>query len=68
MQSARGVRSTTEGEIFKGTDGACADPDTRIFPATGAQNGSAAFQFNSINFYVYSAAFFDSFLGSKKES
>ena len=32
----QGVRSTTEGEIFKGTDGACADPDTRIFPATGA--------------------------------
>ena len=32
-----GVRSTTEGEIFKGTDGACADPDTRIFPATGQQ-------------------------------
>ena len=31
----QGVRSTTEGEIFKGTDGACADPDTRIFPATG---------------------------------
>ena len=39
-RSARGVRSTTEGEIFKGTDGACADPDTRIFPATGA--GGAA--------------------------
>ena len=35
-RSAQGVRSTTEGEIFKGTDGACADPDTRIFPATGA--------------------------------
>ena len=34
MKSAQGVRSTTEGEIFKGTDGACADPDTRIFPAT----------------------------------
>ena len=34
-RSAQGVRSTTEGEIFKGTDGACADPDTRIFPATG---------------------------------
>ena len=39
-RSAQGVRSTTEGEIFKGTDGACADPDTRIFPATGA--GGAA--------------------------
>ena len=38
-----GWRSQTEGEIFKGTDGACADPDTRIFPATGG--GSAAFQF-----------------------
>ena len=35
-RSAQGVRSTTEGETFKGTDGACADPDTRIFPATGA--------------------------------
>ena len=34
-RSAQGVRSTTEGEIFKGTDGACADPGTRIFPATG---------------------------------
>ncbi len=31
-----GWRSQTIGEIFKGTDGACADPDTRIFPATGA--------------------------------
>ena len=30
-----GWRSQTIGEIFKGTDGACADPDTRIFPATG---------------------------------
>ena len=29
-----GWRSQTIGEIFKGTDGACADPDTRIFPAT----------------------------------
>ena len=35
-----GWRSQTEGETFKGTDGACADPDTRIFPATGA--GGAA--------------------------
>ena len=32
-----GWRSQTIGEIFKGTDGACADPDTRIFPATGRQ-------------------------------
>ena len=31
-----GWRSQTEGETFKGTDGACADSDTRIFPATGA--------------------------------
>ena len=31
-----GWRSQTIGEIFKGTDGACADPGTRIFPATGA--------------------------------
>ena len=52
MQSAQGVRSTTEGEIFKGTDGACANPDTRIFPATGAQNGIPAFQFYSNNFHV----------------
>ena len=41
----QGVRSTTEGEIFKGTDGACADPGTQNFPCRGAQNGSAAFQF-----------------------
>ena len=32
----KGVRSTTEGEIFKGTDGACADPDTQNFPCHGA--------------------------------
>ncbi len=31
-----GWRSQAIGEIFKGTDGACADPDTRIFPATGS--------------------------------
>ena len=30
-----GWRSQTIGERFKGTDGACADPGTRIFPATG---------------------------------
>ena len=55
MQSARGVHSTTKGEIFKGTDGACADPDTRIFPATGAMRqvgGSAACQFYQLAFYV----------------
>ena len=49
MKSAQGVRSTTEGEIFKGTDGACADPDTQNFPCHGAggQSGSLAFQFLS---------------------
>ena len=31
----QGVRSTTEGEIFKGTDGACADPGTQNFPCHG---------------------------------
>ena len=50
-RSARGVRSTTEGEIFKGTDGACADPDTRIFPATGA-GGQGHSQFYQLDFYV----------------
>ena len=34
-RSAQGVRSTTEGEIFKGTDGACADPGTQNFPCHG---------------------------------
>ena len=69
-RSARGVRSTTEGEIFKGTDGACADPGTQNFPCHGggAAGGQGHSQFYSIGFYVYSAAFFDSFLGSKKES
>ena len=52
MKSARGVRSTTEGEIFKGTDGACADPGTQNFPCHGAQNGSAASQFNPTGFHV----------------
>ena len=33
----QGVRSTTEGEIFKGTDGACADPGTQNFPCRGAR-------------------------------
>ena len=47
-----GWRSQTIGEIFKGTDGACADPDTRIFPATGGRGGSAAFQFYQLDFYV----------------
>ena len=31
-----GWRSQTEGEIFKGTDGACADPGTQNFPCHGA--------------------------------
>ena len=44
-------RSQTIGEIFKGTDGACADPGPRIFPATGAFTNSA-FRFYSIDFYV----------------
>ena len=47
----QGVRSTTEGEIFKGTDGACADPDTRIFPATGAGDQGHS-QFYQLDFYV----------------
>ena len=32
------------------------------------RGGQGHSQFYSIGFYVYSAAFFDSFLGSKKES
>ena len=52
MKSAQGVRSTTEGEIFKGTDGACADPGTQNFPCHGAQNGSAAFQSYQLDFHV----------------
>ena len=56
-----GWRSQTIGEIFKGTDGACADPDTRIFPATGGRGGSAAFQFYQLDFYV-TRRFFVSFL------
>ena len=35
LLSPLGWRSQTIGEIFKGTDGACADPGPRIFPATG---------------------------------
>ena len=64
MQSAQGWQSQTEGEKFKRTDGACADPDTRIFPATGAMRqvgGSAAFQFYSIDFHVTNR-FFVTFL------
>ena len=66
-RSAQGVRSTTEGEIFKGTDGACADPDTRIFPATGAYSPAPPSSFIPAAFTSH-AAFFDSFLVSKKES
>ena len=49
-----GWRSQTEGEIFKGTDGACADPGTQNFPCHGggAAGGQGHSQFNSINFYV----------------
>ena len=47
-----GWRSQTEGEIFKGTDGACADPGTQNFPCHGAQNGSAAFQSYQLDFHV----------------
>ena len=64
MQSARGVRSTIEGEIFKGTDGACADPNPRIFPATGLRSNTA-FQSNPISFHV-THRFFGTFLDSKK--
>ena len=49
-RSAQGVRSTTEGEIFKGTDGACADPGTQNFPCHGVH--PPAFQFYSSSFYV----------------
>ena len=48
----KGVRSTTEGEIFKGTDGACADPDTQNFPCHGGSPPSPAFQFYSSSFHV----------------
>ena len=50
-RSAQGWRSQTIGEIFKGTDGACADPDTRIFPATGAGDQGHS-QFYQLDFYV----------------
>ena len=62
-----GWRSQTEGETFKGTDGACADPDTRIFPATGAYSATPPSSFIPAAFTSH-AAFFVSFLGSKKES
>ena len=60
----QGVRSQTEGEKFKRTDGACADPDPRIFPAPGAMRqvgDSAACQFYQHAFYV-AHRFFVTFL------
>ena len=42
-----GWRSQTEGEIFKGTDGACADPGTQNFPCHGGPFTNPAFQFKS---------------------
>ena len=41
-----GWRSQTEGEIFKGTDGACADPGTQNFPCHGG--GAAGGQGHSL--------------------
>ena len=64
-RSARGVRSTTEGEIFKGTDGACADPDTRIFPATGHKTTVLPPILIQLTFTSHTA-FFGTFLDSKK--
>ena len=62
-----GWRSQTEGEIFKGTDGACADPGTQNFPCHGggAAGGQGHSQFNSINFYVTNR-FFVSFLTQER--
>ena len=45
----QGWRSQTGGEIFKGTDGACADPGTQNFPCHGG--GSAAFQLYQPDFH-----------------
>ena len=42
-RSAQGVRSTAEGEIFKGTDGACADPGTQNFPCHGVARATSSF-------------------------
>ena len=54
-RSAQGVRSTTEGEIFKGTDGACADPGTQNFPCHGggAAGGQGHSQFKTSSFPVH---------------
>ena len=48
----QGWRSQTEGEIFKGTDGACADPGTQNFPCHGGLFTGPAFQFYSSSFHV----------------
>ena len=53
------------GEIFKGTDGACADPDTRIFPATGHKTAVLPPILIQLTFTSHTA-FFGTFLGSKK--
>ena len=47
-----GWRSQTEGEIFKGTDGACADPGTQNFPCHGggAAGGQGHSQLKTSNF------------------
>ena len=62
-RSAQGWQSQTQGEIFKGTDGACADPGTQNFPATGAgrQVARATPCFHPIDFYV-THRFFGTFL------
>ena len=64
-RSAQGWRSQTEGEIFKGTDGACADPDTRIFPATGHKTAVLPPILIQLTFTSHTA-FFGTFLDSKK--
>ena len=58
-----GWRSQTIGEIFKGTDGACADPGTQNFPCHGVH--PPAFQFYSSSFYV-THRFFVTFLTQKR--
>ena len=49
-RSAQGVRSTTKGEIFKGTDGACANPDTQNFPCHGGGAAVPPSSFISLTF------------------
>ena len=60
-----GWRSPTIGEIFKGTDAACADPDTRIFPATGHKTAVLPPILIQLTFTSHTA-FFGTFLDSKK--